>query len=96
MKLVNQDLLSAYDLRLQEMQNALKGQDGKWVNILQVWRDELSGISDQSALRVHAARTARSMGGIESLGEVVQTGNDSNERRALEELYAVCRLIQSS
>ncbi len=78
------------------MQDALKGHDRTWVEVLQVWREELRRLADQTALKAHAARTARGMGGMESLGEIILMGNDPNELRLLEELYAICKFISSS
>jgi hypothetical protein len=92
----NRGLVLEYDLQLEKMQEALTAHDRAAVNLLKAWRDELRCVSDQGALKVHAARTARSMGGMGSLGEVVLMGNDPNELRLMEELYAICRFILSS
>jgi hypothetical protein len=96
MSLINQALLSQYDLQLEKMEDALRGHDRATVNALQAWREELRSVSDPAALKAHAARTARSMGGMESLGEVVRIGNDPKELLLLEELYAICKFILSS
>ena len=96
MSFVNAELVSQYDLRLEKVQGALRGQDQAWVRILGNWRDELLHVSDQAALSAHAVRTARSMGGMESLGEVIMTKNDPEEMRLLEELHAMCKFILSS
>ncbi len=63
--------------------------------MLQTWREELRQVSDLADLRAHAARTARGMGGMESLGEIVSIGNDPEELRLLEELYSTCKVIVS-
>jgi hypothetical protein len=89
-------MVSRYDLQLEKVQESLKGYDRPWVNLLQTWRDELRTVSDQEILRKHAARTARSMGGMESLGEVVGGLKNDAASRLLEELYAICKLILSS
>jgi hypothetical protein len=96
MNVINQELLSQYDLQLEKMQDALRGHDRAAVGLLQTWREELRTVSDQATLRTHATRTARNMGGMGSLGEVVMMGDDPNELRLLEELYAICKLILSS
>lgn len=96
MSLVNEELVSQYSLLLEKMRDALKGHDRASVNALQVWREELRHVSDEAALKAHAAKTARSMGGMGSLGEIVMMGNDPEEMRLLEELYAVCKFILSS
>lgn len=96
MSLVNEELVSQYGLLLEKMRDALKGHDRASVNALQGWREELRQVSDEAALKAHAAKTARSMGGMGSLGEIVMMGNDPEEMRLLEELYAVCKFILSS
>jgi hypothetical protein len=93
---INEALVSQYDLQLERMRDALKGHDQASVNWLQARREELHRVSDQAALKAHAARTARSMGGMGSFGEAVMMGNDAEELRLLEELYAICKLIISS
>lgn len=96
MSLIDQAMISRYDLQLQNMQESLKGHDQAWVDVLQTWREELQQVCDDAALKSHAARTARSMGGMESLGEVATTLNDSRALHALEELYAICKFILTS
>ncbi len=92
----NEKLVSQYDLRLEKVQDALRGKDQAWVRTLGTWRDELLRASDEAALNAHAARTARSMGGMESLGEAIMMENNPIEMRLLEELYAMCKFILSS
>jgi hypothetical protein len=62
MSLINQGLASQHGLQLEKMQDALSGHDRATVDVLQAWREELRDVSDQAALKAHAARTARSMG----------------------------------
>jgi len=56
MSLINQSLVSQYDLQLGKLQGALKGHDQATVNALQAWREELGRVSDQEALKAHATR----------------------------------------
>jgi hypothetical protein len=96
MSLINRRLVSQYELQLERMQEALSGHDRATANLLKTWREELRSASDQAALKAHVARTARSMGGMGSIGEVVMIGNNPEELRLLEELYAICKFILSS
>ena len=96
MSSINKRLVSQYDLQLRRMQDVFKEHDREWFDVLQRWREDLHKISDQDALKAHASRTARTMGGMESLGEVVMMGNDPEALHLLEELYAVCKFITSS
>ncbi len=96
MSLINRGLVSQYDLQLEKMQEALTRHDRATVDLLKAWREELRSVSDEAALKAHAARTARNMGGMGSLSEVVMIGNNREELRLLEELYAICKFILSS
>jgi hypothetical protein len=96
MNLINEELISRYSLQLEKMRDALEGHDRASVNWLQARHDELRQVSDQAALKAHAAKTARGMGGMGSLGEIVMMGHDPKELRLLEELYAICKLIMST
>jgi hypothetical protein len=93
---INEELVLRYSLQLGKLRDALNGHDRASVDLLQTWREELRQISDQEELKAHATRTARNMGGMGSLAEVVMMGKDPHELRLLQELYAICKLIRSS
>jgi hypothetical protein len=48
----------------------------KWVAPLNIWRSELKNGPSPSELRSHAERTARALGGMESIGEIALGDND--------------------
>lgn len=94
---IDHGLTLQYDRELQRVEDCLKmHHEPGWANILKVWRNELKHVSDQGVLKKHAARTSRSLGGMESLGEVALTINDPELLRLIEDLFASCELILTS
>ena len=90
-------LISQYDRELGNVEGRLqRHHEVGWANILQTWRNELSHVSDLATLKKHATRTSRSLGGMESLGEVAMVINDPELLRLIEDLYASCKLILTS
>jgi|ERR1700733_5921497 len=93
----HQGLTLQYDRELEKIAASLQmHHEPVWSNILQAWRNELKHVSDLAALKRHAARTSRSLAGMESLGEVATIINDPELLRAIEDLYASCKLILTS
>jgi hypothetical protein len=64
--------------------------------LFRAWREELKADSTVDVIKKHAARTARSLGGMESLGEIASVGNDRELLSFVESLYAACTDITSS
>jgi hypothetical protein len=63
------DLISEYDDELLvKIQEFIR--DSRWVSVLQSWREELKGPLGKGQLGAHAKRTARALGGMESIGEI--------------------------
>jgi len=94
---IDHGLTLQYDRELEKVEDCLKmHHEPGWASILQVWRNELKHVSDLSVLKRHAARTSRSLGGMESLGEVALMINDAELLRLIEDLYASCKLILTS
>jgi hypothetical protein len=62
---------------------------------LQKWRDELTNAVPTVDLRKHAERTARALGGMESIGEIALASQDEAFIRLLDKLYATCRQIRN-
>ena len=89
------ELVAEYDGLLGEVQKAMldRHQD-VWASTLQAWREELDPAISASALREHAKRTARALGGMESIGEIAQMGHDDRLLRIVEALFAKCKEIQ--
>ena len=94
---IDHGLTLQYDHELQKVEDCLKmHHEPGWANILQVWRSELKQVSDLAVLKRHAARTSRSLGGMESLGEAAMMINDPELLRLIEDLFASCKLILTS
>lgn len=94
---IDHGLTLQYDRELKKVEECLKmHHEPGWANILQVWRNELKHVSDLAVLKRHAARTSRSLSGMESLGEVGLMINDAELLRLMEDLYASCKLILTS
>jgi hypothetical protein len=94
---ISQELISEYDAKLAEIQSRLKEHHQlEWVNGLEVWRLALQDIRDLAALKSHAARSARALGGMESIGEIATTSHDPRLMSFVEELYAICQQIATA
>jgi hypothetical protein len=90
-------LILQYDRQLERIEDSLNMHLAPvWANILHAWRNELHNVSDLTALKKHAARTSRSLGGMESLGEVALTTDDPELLTLIEDVYASCKLILTS
>jgi hypothetical protein len=92
--MTNKQLLSRYSADLEIAQILLKfHHDHGAVNALQALRDEFAQVPDTVALKALAARTARSLGGMESIGEGL---NDKLFASLKDDLYAICKQIVST
>lgn len=70
--------------------------DREWSNVLQQWLDELTSLDSAADWKRHAARTARALGGMESIGERALASQDASLRKVVERLYAVCAQIREA
>jgi len=68
----------------------------KWAATLNTWRAELRNDSSRAELQSHAARTARALGGMESIGEIALGDGDKEFLKLVEALYATCKQIVGS
>jgi len=68
----------------------------QWVSVLQAWRAELTDSTPEADLKRHAERTARALGGMESIGEVALSSQDDEFKKVLDALYATCLKIRNS
>jgi hypothetical protein len=88
------NLVAEYDRLLEEIQNALQARHhDKWVSVLRGWREELRQGNSKGMLGAHAKRTARSLGGMESIGEIAQTHQDERLLKLVESLFAKCEEV---
>ncbi len=95
--MTNQQLLSRYSTDLEIAQILLRfHHDHAAVDVLQALREELVRVPDTVALKALAARTARGLGGMESIGEMASGLNDKLLVSVVEDLYATCKEIVSS
>lgn len=58
------------------------------------WRRELTSATPNVDLKQHAVRTARALGGLDSIAEVALLSEDQSFTKLLEALYATCRRIR--
>jgi hypothetical protein len=87
------NLVAKYDCLLAEVQKAMQARHhDHWVLALQAWREELVGITN-AGLNEHAKRTARALGGMESIGEIALADRDERLLKLVEELFARCKKI---
>lgn len=70
--------------------------DNAWGMVLQQWLDELKTIDSLADWKRHAERTARALGGIESIGEIALASQDSSLPGLVDRLYAACKHIQQT
>jgi hypothetical protein len=88
------NLVAEYDCLLAEIQKAMEARHhDQWVLALQAWRQELIGNISNVALNEHAKRTARALGGMESIGEIGLADRDERLLKLVEELFAKCKKI---
>jgi hypothetical protein len=64
--------------------------------LFRAWRKELKEDTRIDAVKKHATRTARSLGGMESIGEIALARHDRELLSFVESLYATCEDIISS
>lgn len=91
------NLVREYNVLLGDVQEKLqiRHQD-VWVSALQRWRDELTENLSNMALSAHAKRTARTLGGMESIGEIASADRDQRFLELVEALFAKCREIEKA
>jgi hypothetical protein len=91
------ELVAEYDRLLSQTQEMLAlYREKQWVSILEGWRDELTSAAPDVDLRQHADRTARALGGMESIGEVALARHDEAFTKLLDALYATCTQIRNA
>jgi len=64
--------------------------------LFRAWRKDLKEATTIDAVKMHAARTATSLGGMESIGEIALARHDQELLSFGESLYATCEDIISS
>jgi hypothetical protein len=95
--MTNQQLLSRYSTDLEIAQILFRfHHDHAAVELLESLREELAGVPDTAAIKVLAARTARGLGGMGSIGESASGLNDKLLASVVEDLHAICQRIVSS
>jgi len=92
--MVSAKTISRYDELLARTQAMLSARhQEKWAAALNTWRAELKNRLSPAELRSHAQRTARALGGMESIGEIALGDNDQEFLRLVEDLFAICKEI---
>ena len=91
---MNPELAAQYRGLLSETQQKLH--DRAWVNVLQQWLDELATIDSAAQWKRHAERTARALGGMESIGEIALASQDASLLNLVDRLYAACKQIRET
>jgi hypothetical protein len=91
---VSPELAAQYQDLLSETRQRLH--DRAWANVLQQWLDELATIDSVADWKRHADRTARALGGMESMGEIALASQDAFLLNLLDRLYALCRQIEET
>jgi hypothetical protein len=66
----------------------------QWARVYQSWRMELGNGLPEADLKQHAVRTARSMGGLDSISLIALLSQDDTFTKLLDELYETCRQIR--
>ena len=95
--MTSQQLLSRYSADLEIAQILFRSHhDHAAVMVLESLRDELARVPDTVAVKALAARTARGLGGMGSIGESARGLNDKLLVSLVEDLYATCNAIASS
>jgi hypothetical protein len=90
------ELVAEYVRLLSKTQEMLDlHREKQWVSVLQEWRDELTNPTPKPDLKRHAERTARALGGMESIGEVALASQDDAFMKLLDTLYATCLKIRN-
>lgn len=89
---MSQELAAQYRNLLAETQQKLH--DGAWATVLQRWQNELKSIDAEADWKRHAERTARALGGMESIGEIALASQDASLLNLVDRLYAVCKQIR--
>jgi len=93
--MTNTELLSRYAADLEILQILLRlHHDHGWVRILQSWREEFEREPDTVAVKAHAARTARALGGMGSIGDGLH--DDRVMMSLIGDLHSLCDQISSS
>jgi hypothetical protein len=93
---ISPELVAEYRRLMSQTQDTLAlYHQNEWVAGLQKWRDELTSAMPTVDLRKHAERKARALGGMESIGEIALSCQDSAFGELLDKLYATCRRIQN-
>jgi hypothetical protein len=91
------ELFAEYLRLLSQTQEMLAVHGGKqWIGVLQKWRDELTNTMPTVDLQRHAERTARALGGMESIGEVALASQNDAFKKLLDALYATCLKIRNA
>jgi hypothetical protein len=76
------ELLAEYYELLRQTQDMLTRHRAKqWATVLQEWRAELTDSTRKADLQRHLERTARALGGMESIGEVALSRHDNDFKR---------------
>jgi hypothetical protein len=95
--MTNQQLLSRYSTDLEIAQILFRfHHDHTAVKLLESLREELAGVPDTATVKALAARTARGLGGMGSIGESASGLNDKLLACLVEDLNATCQQIVSS
>ena len=94
--MISPELVAEYRSLLSQTQEMLaRYRQKEWVIGLQKWRDELTNAVPTVDLQKHAERTARALGGMESIGEIALASQDEAFIRLLDKLCATCRQIRN-
>jgi hypothetical protein len=88
------DLASEYAELLIKVQEMLQTRrQSAWVMVLQLWIKQLEAGIAGAELVTHAKRTARALGGMESIGEIASADRDQVFLKLVEALSAKCTEI---
>jgi len=88
------ELAAEYRNLLSQIQQKIH--DHGWVRVLQQWLDELKTINSTADWKRHAERTARALGGMESIGEIALASQDEALLNLVDRLYAACKGIRET
>jgi hypothetical protein len=95
--MTNEQLLSRYSTDLEIAQILLRfHHEHQQAKAIQAVRDELERVPDTVALKTLAARTARGLGGMGSIGEMALGLNYKVLLSLVSDLYVTCNQIVSS
>lgn len=90
------ELKAEYGSLLARMEQALVERNLQGpAKAMHAWRQELEGAECNSMICKHAQRTIRSLGGMESIGEIASTSDDHELLALVEAISQTCIKISS-